>query len=99
MFPLMPFKHYGHMDTTDITSIIAYLRTLPSRASVVPDSKPDFPVSLLINLMAQKATPITRPDTSDKRAYGQYLVNASGCIECHTPDKRGEIIVAEAFSG
>ncbi|HTE28864.1 MAG TPA: c-type cytochrome, partial [Chryseolinea sp.] len=46
-----------------------------------------------------KAEPQKRPDPSDELAHGAYLVNASGCIECHTPFEKGKIVREFAFSG
>lgn len=38
-------------------------------------------------------------DSSDKLAYGRYLVNAAACMECHTPVKNGQVIVENVFWG
>ena len=99
MFPLMPYLFYGKMDREDIFSIIAYLRTLEAIENAVPESVPDFPMSLIINTIPKKADHMALPDTTDQLAYGAYLVNASGCIECHTQVEKGQIIKALAFSG
>ena len=99
MFPVMPYPYYGKMDPEDIKSIIAYLRTLSPIHNVVPDSKSDFPMSIIINLIPKAAQPEKKPDTASKLAYGGYLTNAAGCIECHTKDKQGQIIKELAFSG
>jgi len=55
MFPVMPYPYYGKMDADDVSCIIAYLRTLQPIENVVPDSKPDFPMSIIIHLIPQKA--------------------------------------------
>lgn len=99
MFPVMPYPYYGKMDPEDIYNIIAYLRTLPEIDNPVPESVSDFPMSIIINVIPSKAAPVKRPDTSDRKAYGAYLVNASGCIECHTQADNGQIIKELAFSG
>ena len=100
MFPLMPYSYYGKMDPEDIYDIIAYVRSLPAIASEIPDSKADFPVNLILRTMPVNATPSKKPDPSDQVAYGAYLVNASGCIECHTQvSPQGVIIPELAFSG
>lgn len=98
LFPLMPYSHYGAMDPEDIYSIIAYLRTLTPKKKDIPESVSDFPMNIILNTIPKKATPGKRPDPSSKE-YGAYMVNASGCIECHTRDKHGEIIPEFAFSG
>ncbi|MBN3584175.1 c-type cytochrome [Algoriphagus aestuarii] len=100
MFPLMPYLYYGKMDPEDIYSIIAYIRSLDPISSEIPDSEADFPVSLIMKTIPQEAQPQKIPDPSDQVAYGAYMVNAAGCIECHTPvTPQGQIIPEQAFSG
>jgi mono/diheme cytochrome c family protein len=100
MFPLMPYPYYGKMDQEDIYSIIAYLRSLPSIKNDVPESVADFPMNFIINTIPQKANLTKRPDPSDELAYGAYMVNAAGCIECHTQlSDKGQIIMESAFAG
>lgn len=99
MFPLMPYLYYGKMDPEDIYSIIAFLRSIPPIENTVPDSKADFPVNIIMNTMPQPAQHQKRPDKSDVIAYGAYMTNASGCIECHTQVDKGVIIKEVAFAG
>jgi mono/diheme cytochrome c family protein len=98
-FPVMPYTYYGQLDKEDIYSIIAYLRTLPTIEYKAPDSDPDFPMNIILHMIPGKAAPSVKPEKSDTLAYGQYLVKAAGCIECHTKDKKGQIIKELAFSG
>jgi len=99
MFPVMPYPYYGKMDDEDIFSIITYLRSLAPLENTVPESESDFPFSVILNTIPTKGTPTKRPDPVDKLAYGKYLVNAAGCIECHTPAERGQIKPELAFGG
>ena len=99
MFPLMPYRYYGKMDKEDIYSIIAYIRTLEPITNSVPDSEPDFPMSFIINTIPQPADPQPRPDPSDQLAYGGYMANSSGCVECHTDVDKGQIIPELSFAG
>lgn len=99
MFPVMPYRYYGQMDDEDIYSIIAYLRTLSPIENQVADSESDFPMNIIINTIPAKGAPVKRPDPTDQVAYGKYLVNASGCIECHTQVDKGQIIPEVAFAG
>lgn len=100
MFPLMPYSYYGKMDQEDIYDIIAYIRSLPAVSTEIPDSKADFPVSLILRTMPKNSEMTSKPSPSDQVAYGAYLVNASGCIECHTQvSPQGVIIPELAFSG
>lgn len=99
MFPVMPYGHYGKMDPEDINSIIAYIRTLSPDANQVPESKSDFPMNFIINTIPAKAAPQKIPSKTDQLAYGAYMTNASGCIECHTQVNKGQIITEFAFGG
>lgn len=99
MFPLMPYLYYGRMDKEDIYSIIAYVRGLPAIENNVPESQPDFPMKFIINTIPQKPTHQTMPEKSDLLAYGGYMTNASGCVECHTKVDKGQIIPDQMFGG
>jgi mono/diheme cytochrome c family protein len=99
MFPLMPYLYYGKMDPEDIYSIIAYIRSIPSIKSDVEKSHPDFPMNFIINTIPHEANPQKRPERSDKLAYGAYMINASGCVECHTQVDKGQIIKELSYSG
>lgn len=99
MFPLMPYPYYGRMADEDIYSIIAYVRSLEPMENVVPESEADFPVNFILHTMPKKGTPQAIPSKSDQLAYGAYMTNASGCRECHTKDKQGQIIEELAFAG
>ncbi len=99
MFPLMPYPYYGRMDKEDIYCIIAYVRSIPSIENPVPDSEPDFPMSIILNTIPQKPQHQTRPEKSDLLAYGAYMTNAAGCAECHTKVDKGQIIPELMYGG
>lgn len=100
MFPLMPYMYYGKMDPEDIYDIIAYVRSLPSIESEVPESEADFPMNLILRTMPENAIPTKKPDPSDQVAYGAYMLNASGCVECHTQvSPQGVIVEDMKFAG
>ncbi len=99
LFPVMPYSYYGRMDKEDIYDIIAYIRSLKPIANTTPEHTVNFPVNFLLNTIPEKAHLTKRPTVSDTLAYGAYMVNASGCRECHTPAKDGQIIESKAFTG
>jgi hypothetical protein len=100
LFPIMGYKRFGKMADEDIYSIIAYLRTLPSVKNDVAESKADFPVSLLLNTMPEKGTPGQVPNYADQIAYGGYLINVAGCVDCHSEvDSKGGVIAGTEFGG
>lgn len=99
LFPVMPYHYYGQMATEDIYAIIAYIRTLAPIKNEIPKREIDAPFNIIINTIPKKAKPQTLPKLEDGLPYGAYLVNASGCVECHTPADKGQINRELAFSG
>jgi mono/diheme cytochrome c family protein len=99
LFPVMPYHHYGKMDKEDIYSIIAYIRTLPAVRKDIPASEPDFPFNFIINTLPEKASYSERPFEGDIIKQGAYLVNASGCVDCHSKNEKGSIVPGSEFGG
>ncbi len=99
LLPLMPYQNYGQMDSEDIKSIIAYLRTLPSVENVVPASKPDFWVKPIIKQMTKAAKHQAKPALKDTLAYGKYLVAFAGCTDCHTRRRMGIPVKSKELAG
>ena len=99
MFPVMPYHNYGRMDEEDIKSIIAYIRSLPAIVNEVPESKADFPMTIILNTIPQKASLTKKPAETDVVNYGKYLVNAAACQECHTQFEKGKLIEGTEFGG
>jgi len=97
LFPLMPYLSLGKADREDVYSVIAYIRTLPAIKNSIPVSESDFPMNFIINTIPTKPNLHPKPDITDKVAYGKYL--AMVCIECHTVDDNGKIIMEKAFQG
>ena len=98
LFPVMPYPHYSRMDQEDIYAVIAYLRSLEPIEHDVPPAKIDFPVSFLINTMPVKTSFQKRPPADDIINYGEYLVTAAACTDCHTKMEKGAY-VGEMFAG
>jgi mono/diheme cytochrome c family protein len=100
LFPMMPYQSYAKMCDEDAHSLVAYLRTLPAVKHVVPATKIDFPVNVLMKSAPQPlAGPVGEPDHSNQVAYGRYLVTVSGCEVCHTRMERGEPVPGMSFAG
>lgn len=98
LFPVMPYPHYSRLDEEDIFAVIAYLRTLDPVENDIPPAKVNFPVSILINTMPVKTDFRKRPPSSDVINYGEYLVTAAACTDCHTKMEKGAY-VGEPFAG
>lgn len=99
LFPLMPWNHVGQMDKEDVYSIIAYLRIIAPVKKDNTASKTDFPVNFIINTMPHKANFGKMPAETDTVKYGGYLVNAAGCVDCHSKTDHGSIIAGTEFGG
>jgi mono/diheme cytochrome c family protein len=99
LFPVMAWERFGKMDQEDIYDIIAYLRTLQPVQKKVPLSKADFPVNFIINTMPKKAHLVKKPEPAAVVSYGAYLVNAAGCVDCHSKTEKGRIIGGTEFGG
>jgi mono/diheme cytochrome c family protein len=99
LFPLMGYHRFGQMDQEDIYSIVAYIRTLPAIKKDIPRSEPEFPVNILINTMPSKASFTKMPSQEDATAYGKYLINVSGCVECHSQTDKGAVVPGTEFGG
>src|SRR5690606_11362703 len=101
LFPIMPYMNYRTIDKNDILDVIAYIRTLdakPNNFEMEPQQL-DFPLSLIVKTMPQPPAHQTKPDPSDKVAYGRYLVTAASCMDCHTPQDKGQFIMEKQFAG
>jgi cytochrome c553 len=99
LFPVMPYLNYRSLSKEDVYSIIAYLRTLKPVKNDVEASVADFPMSIIMHLIPKEARHEEIPDTSNKTAYGKYLTNAAGCIECHSMQEKGKKVSGMEFAG
>ena len=99
LFPIMPYPAYGTLDTEDILCVISYIRSLPAITFNPSRSAPTFPMNVILHLIPAKAAPQSKPPANDTVRYGEYLVRASGCVECHTPAEHGQIVKSLSFSG
>ncbi|WP_247234592.1 c-type cytochrome [Telluribacter sp. SYSU D00476] len=99
LMPMMPYLAYGKMDSEDVKSIIAYLRTLPAVTNDVPESRPMAVVKPVFKKMTRRAEHQAMPSPQDTVAYGKYLVGAAGCYDCHTQRRMGMPIKSKGFAG
>ncbi len=85
LFPIMPYHSYSKLAKSDVLSIVAYLRSLKPIERTTAPRKLEIPMSMLGPLPEGNLDNNSIPDPSDKVKYGQYLVTAAVCSECHTP--------------
>jgi mono/diheme cytochrome c family protein len=100
LFPIMPYPRYGRLSREDVESIVAYIRTLKPIEHTVPDRRLPFPLPIIVRTMPAHAAFRPIPPKSDQVAYGEYMVNAAVCADCHTPiDDMGTPLPGRDFSG
>jgi len=99
LFPVMPYPNYGKLDREDLYSVIAYIRTLKPINHLVPESKSDFPMNFIINMIPRKAEFSQIPDNINRVAYGSYLFTACACKDCHTRQVKGKTIPGMDLAG
>lgn len=84
MFPIMPFDVYLHLETEDVYSIIAYLRTLEPIEAEHSGRRMTRLMQFIANSRVLPADP-WQVDQSDPLSRGEYMVVIAGCRFCHTP--------------
>jgi hypothetical protein len=100
LFPMMPYPQYRSMSDEDVASIVVYLRTLPPVRHELPRTELIFPVKYLIRSAPEPLTsPVTAPDPSNRLQWGEYMVTLGGCVDCHTPQVKGQPIAGMDFAG
>ncbi len=101
LFPLMPYPHFGVMDTEDVHSVLAYIRSLKAiENGNIPERDLNFPLNLIVRTIPAPANSQPRPPVSDKLAYGRYMLRAALCGDCHTPiDEQGTPLPGLDFAG
>ncbi len=98
LFPIMPYPSYAGLCVSDMTAIVAFLRTLPAVNQPNRDAKLDFPMNLIVRTIPGPATPVPCP-TPGTPEYGRYLTTVANCVECHTEQVRGKHKPGMEFAG
>ena len=100
LFPMMPYQHFRSLPDEDMVSIVVYLRSLPPVHNLLAQTEVAFPVNYLIRSAPQPLTgPVPQADVSTPVRRGAFLVNAAGCADCHTPQRKGQPVPGMDFSG
>ncbi len=100
VFPLMPYEAIGRMDSMDVISIIAYLRTLKPINKPSGESEVDFPINLFVRMGPKRPEPIPLATQNTIEDRGHYLANIGGCRICHTPiDDKNQLLPGQDYSG
>src|SRR5262249_15322508 len=84
---VMPSKFYPILVSSDLDSIVLYLRTLKPVSNKVPDPIYKIALPFIVYPGAEKA--YSQADLNDKLKRGFYLATIGHCMECHTPFRQG----------
>lgn len=101
LFPLMPYYNLSRMAKEDLSSIIAYLRTLKPVKNKVADRKLMVPMSMIYEpkFLQPSIDANVRPPQSDAVKYGEYMTTFADCMTCHTPLTPKGPDMSRAFAG
>ena len=100
LFPIMPYPKYARLSREDVESIVAYVRTLKPVEYTPPPRDLAMPLPLVVRTIPKAPAFRPTPPTSDRVAYGEYMTNAAGCSECHTPmDGQGTPLPGMEYAG
>jgi mono/diheme cytochrome c family protein len=81
--PPMPFSLYRRLADSDVTAMVAYLRTVAPVRNAVPRSRYTIP---LPPSYGPPVGSVPDPPRQDPVNYGEYLAGPlMHCVECHTP--------------
>ena len=93
LFPMMPYPNFRAFPDEDVASLVVYIRSLPPVRNPLPKTEIIFPVKYLIRSIPEPLyAPVAPLDLSTPLKRGEYLVNLTGCRDCHTPQERGQPI-------
>jgi hypothetical protein len=99
MFPIMPSDAYRYLETEDVYSIIAYLRTLEPIVADHPATELTMLQTIIANSRAIPAEPWDI-DWNDKIKVGEYYARIGGCTFCHTTvDERMQPVEGMRLAG
>jgi mono/diheme cytochrome c family protein len=93
--PPMPIEFLRAMSDEDLAAIIAYLRAqAPVRNAV---TKSQYKIKL--TSYGPALGKVKAPDQTDSVKYGAYLVSLGHCLECHTPQVKGQLDMTKRGTG
>ncbi|GIU77901.1 MAG: hypothetical protein KatS3mg005_1139 [Bryobacteraceae bacterium] len=99
LFAFMPFRQFAKFSDEDISSLIAYMNSLPPVRNPLPQTSLNFPVNLLSRFEpAPVLAPPQPPAAQDRVRYGEFLAGMA-CLECHSELKNGKPLPGMEFAG
>jgi mono/diheme cytochrome c family protein len=96
--PMMPAEATQHYSDEDLSSIVAYIKSLPPVDNITP--KPNYaPLAKILtgagvlplapDLVAKANRLEPTPEIAVTKEYGHYLANIAGCTTCHGANLTG----------
>jgi len=101
LFPIMPYLSYSRMAEKDIRDIVNYIKTLKPIKNAIQPRELFIPIKMAIPPALPKPdlAKNIKPDQKEKVKYGEYLVTAGACSDCHTPRVNGSPDFTRYLSG
>lgn len=98
---MMPWTAFRHFSDEELTSAIAYLRTIPPVKKKREPTQIQIPVRWILKRTPEPlAAPVPEADVSDPIKLGRHLAEVGQCQDCHTPvDGRHQPLPGMAFAG
>ena len=89
----MPSEHYTHFNDTDLSQMVAYLKTLPPADIKIEPLRSVGPIGRIVSVvggfpllpasMIDHNMPRAEVSEGNTAEYGRYLIDAGGCRGCH----------------
>lgn len=100
---IMASQVMHNMSDEDAQALVAYLRSQPAVERSIPDRNLNILAALFVGagmFPTSAQEPITAPVVAPQAGtveYGEYLISATGCVDCHGEKLDG--VVSNAFGG
>lgn len=96
---MMPSDSYAHFNDEDLSSVIAYIQSLPPVDNELPARSLTIPAVIIFGVFDFQNLPVSRiqhaaigssfQSSGISPEYGQYLVDIAVCRDCHGPELSG----------
>ncbi len=92
---VMPSEVMRNLSDEDVQALVAYLRSQPATGEPTPDTRFNVLGAIFMNLSDFRTAQapvgrVTAPQAGTP-AYGKYLVDISGCSDCHGDQLQGKV--------
>ena len=91
----MAANFFKAMLPSDLDAVVVYLRSLPPVRNALPAPIYRAPIEREAFALADRG--FSEADMSDKARRGAYLTTIAHCLECHTPQDKGVLLLDTAL--